>query len=377
VAFAMSIGRNSPKFEAVTRFEGSEATIVLSGSVESAAPFALSATLDAAIDRHPTSMVLDLAKLDFMSAAGLVAISNAEKRLAALDVILTVKSPLTLVNRVLGLMEQAEALRLERAGPEHAHLGPEELGQPSWSAQRFASSLGTKDLRRVTGMPADPDVIDGALRLVVELALANVAGADGVSVSLMRHGVLSTVAASDQTIMAMDADQYSTGEGPCVDASFKGHWFHAESLDTEIRWPAFTPQARSLGIRAILSSPLRAFGEPVGALNIYSRTAETFEIKDQELAAVFAEKASVILSDARANVSDTQMALRFQEALRNREVISLARGIIMERDGVDAEAAFGALLRSSLSRGLPLHEQAIAVMLSAFRPELASGAGQP
>jgi anti-anti-sigma factor len=372
----MSISRNTPKFEAVTRFEGSEATIVLSGSVESAAAFALSATLDAAIDRHPTSMVLDLAKLDFMSAAGLVAIANAEERLAALDVILTVQSPSTLMNRVLGLMEQGHTSRFERALPEHAHLGPEQLGQPSESSHRFASSLGTQDLRRLTGMPTDPDVIDGALHLVVELALAGVAGSDGVSVSLMRHGVLSTVAASDRTIMAMDADQYATGEGPCVDASFKGHWFHADSLGTEVRWPTFTPRARALGIRAILSSPLWVLDEPVGALNIYSRTAETFEIKDQELAAVYAEKASVILSDARANVSDTRMAVRFQEALRNREAISLARGIIMERAGIDAEAAFGALLRLSLSRGVPLHEQAIATVLSAFRRELGSEVGQ-
>jgi hypothetical protein len=57
-------------------------------------------------------------------------------------------------------------------------------------------------------------VIDGALGLVVELTLSCIGGADGVSVSLLRHGVLSTVAASDQTIMAMDADQYATGEGP-------------------------------------------------------------------------------------------------------------------------------------------------------------------
>jgi hypothetical protein len=65
----------------------------------------------------------------------------------------------------------------------------------------------------MTAMLADPDVVDGALRLVVELARSCVSGADGVSVSLLRHGVLSTVAASDQTIMAMDADQYATGEG--------------------------------------------------------------------------------------------------------------------------------------------------------------------
>ena len=125
----------------------------------------------------------------------------------------------------------------------------------------------------MTAIPTDPDVVDGALRLVVELAQISVRGADGVSVSLFRHGELLTVAATDETVTEMDAAQYATGVGPCVDASRRGRWFHAESLETETRWPAFTPQARALGIMAILSSPLTALEEPVGALNIYSRTA--------------------------------------------------------------------------------------------------------
>jgi transcriptional regulator with GAF, ATPase, and Fis domain len=196
-----------------------------------------------------------------------------------------------------------------------------------------------------------------------------VSGADGVSVSLLRNGVLSTVAASDQTIMAMDADQYATGEGPCVDASLKGHWFHAESLDTETRWPSFTPRARGLGIKAILSSPLKAFEQPVGALNIYSRTADTFEIKDQETAAIFAHKASVILSDARAHVSESQMALRYKEALHSRKTIALATGVIMEREGVDEEDAFTALLRLSLYHGEALRDRAETMVLSTRQPE--------
>jgi anti-anti-sigma regulatory factor len=330
----------------------------------------LGAILDAAIDRQPAAMVLDVVELDFLGTAELLAISNAEKRLAVSGVTLTLRSPSALVNRLLGIMELAEASRLERSLPEHGHLGPEQLGERQPLSQRFASSLSGEDLRRVTALPADPDVIDGALRLIVELARISIGGADGVSVSLLRHGVLSTVAASDQTIMAMDADQYSTGQGPCVDASINGHWFHAESLETETRWPAFTPQARGLGIKAILSSPLRAFDKPVGALNIYSRTAESFEVKDQESAAVFAQQASVILSDARAGVSNTQMAIRFQTALRSREVITLAKGIIMEREGVDEKGAFSALLRLALAQGLPLRERAEAIVLSAERPEL-------
>lgn len=153
----------------------------------------------------------------------------------------------------------------------------------------------------------------------------------------------------------------------------KGHWFHAESLEAEARWPSFTPRARSLGIRAILSSPLTASGKPVGALNIYSLTAETFEVGDQREAAAFAEKASVILSDAQAGVSDTQMAVRFQEALRSREVVSLAKGIIMEREGIDAVEAFSRLLQLSLAEGVPLLHRAATTVHSALRPTLEAG----
>jgi GAF domain-containing protein len=152
-------------------------------------------------------------------------------------------------------------------------------------------------------VPADDDLVDAALRLVVALARATVSGADGVSVSLRRHGRLATVAASDQTISDMDRDQYATGEGPCVDASNNGRWFHVESLAHETRWPSFTPRARKLGINTILSTPLLAHSQPVGALNIYSRTRAAFSVKEQELASVFATEASVILTATRTEGS--------------------------------------------------------------------------
>jgi anti-anti-sigma factor len=357
-------------FRVTATTDGQSTVLALRGTIENHAAFELGALLDSAIDRHPDSLVLDLSELHFIGAAGMVAISNAEKRLADLGVQLTVRSPSVLVNRIIAMMETAQLSRLERAQPGHGHLGPEDESSLAVSSSQFATVVSNADLRRITAMPADPDVVDGALGLVVELALSCVSGADGVSVSLLRHGVLSTVAASDQTIMAMDADQYATGEGPCVDASIKGHWFHAESLETETRWPSFTPRAKGLGIKAILSSPLKAFNQPVGALNIYSRTAETFEIKDQETAAVFAHKASVILSDARVGVSDTQVALRFQEALLTRNVIAMAKGVAMERYGFDEDVAFAALLRLSLYHGEPLRQRAESIVLSARQPEL-------
>ena len=362
--------KDAPDFGAVTNSESDGVTIALRGTIKKDAAFELAAILDAAIDRRPASMVLEVSELDHLGIAALLAISNAENRAAVLGVPLTLRSPSALVNRLISIIESADVLRRERVLREHAHLGPEQLnlGGTEQPSQHDVSSLSPEDPRRITALPADPDVIDGALRLIVELARLSIRGADGVSVSLLRHGVLSTVAASDQTIQAMDADQYSTGQGPCVDASIIGHWFYAESLDTETRWPAFTPQARGLGIKAILSSPLRAYERPVGDLNIYSRTTESFEVKDQESAAVFAQQASVILSHAGAGVSDTHMAVRFQEALRSREVITLAKGVIMGRQGIDDESASKALLRLALAQGLPLREQAEAIVRSVEHP---------
>ena len=361
-----------PQFSAATTFEGREATVTLRGGIDDIAAFELATIINTAIDRKPASLVLDLAEAVFMGDAGLFVIANAESRLNGVGVVLMIQSPSALVQHHLG---GAEKDPLEEPSPGNEHLGPEQLGVIDVVSQRFGSSLSAQDLRRVAGLPTDPDVVDGALNLVVDLALTSIGDADGVSISLRRHGVLSTVAASDRTIMEMDADQYATSEGPCVDASVKGHWFHAESLDTETRWPVFTPRARALGIKAILSSPLRAFDQPVGALNIYSRTASTFEVKDQQAAATFADKASVILSDAHIDVSDRQMALRFQEALRSREVLSLAKGIIMDREGTDEESAFNSLLRLSLHHGTTLRARAEAIVRSVGGPERAPEGG--
>jgi GAF domain-containing protein len=224
------------------------------------------------------------------------------------------------------------------------------------------------------GLPSYDYVVDGALRLVVTLALATVGGADGVSVSLRRHGRLATVAATDQTILAMDAGQYATGEGPCVDASVEGRRYLAGSLDTEARWPAFTPRAQALGIHAILSSPLFTHDRPIGALNIYCHRPNAFGAEDQRLATLFANQASIIVTKAGVDVSDDEQAAA---ALRTREVIAQAQGVIMERYGVGRDEAFRLLRRFSVESGLPVRVRAENVVHSAqwAHPDRARGSG--
>jgi GAF domain-containing protein len=210
--------------------------------------------------------------------------------------------------------------------------------------------------RRMTFLPSDHDLVDTALSVVVQLARATIGGVDGASVSLRRHGQLATVAAS-----------YETGEGPCVDASRKGIWFHAKILADEARWAAFTPRARQLGINAILSSPLLANGRPVGALNLYSRKPGAFSSADQARAAAFAIEASRILTAGAVDVSDEQISRRLGEALRARRIMAQAEGVVMERHGVSEDAAFAELRVHSVETGQPLIEWAEAVVSSTRR----------
>jgi hypothetical protein len=261
----------------------------------------------------------------------------------------------------------AELVRLEHPDPSLHRLGAEQSIEIADAPEPY---LPPSQIPRITAIPADADVVDGALRLVVALARVTVGGADGASVSLRRHGRLSTVAASDQTISDMDASQYATGEGPCVDASVNGRWFHAESLDVETRWPAFTPRAQALGINAILSSPLLAKERPVGALNIYSRTAMAFAPKDQELAAVFAAETSLVLSSVGVDVTDEQLSSRRSEALGTRRVIAQAEGVIMEREGVEADDAYSILCDYSRTSNQPFRERAEDVVASTRRLRL-------
>jgi GAF domain-containing protein len=152
-------------------------------------------------------------------------------------------------------------------------------------------------------------------------------------------------------------------------------WFHAEALEHESRWPTFTPLAMELGINSILSSPLLVEERPLGALNIYSRTASAFGPKDQELAGVFATEASLILRDAGVHVTDEQQSARIRTALERRRTIAQAEGIVMEREGIDADAAYRLLRNIANGSNQPFHERAQDVVTSTVRTELRDESG--
>ena len=359
-------------FEVAVRYVGEGVVVTVYGEVDFETVPHLSGVVNAVIDRGPSTVVLDLGGASFVGAGGLGIIATGAGRLVPDGGQMVVRRPSRLLRRMMQITGLSKVVSIESTDESVRHLGGE---QPSPGIEApvvasIESAVLSYQLQKMMAFPADTDVLDGALRLVVALAQLVVQRADGVSISLNRHGRLMTVAATDQTVSSMDAGQYESGQGPCIDAAANGRWFYAESISDESRWPDFTPKALDLGINAILSTPLLLTRDrPVGAINMYSRTAEAFADRDQEIASTFATEASLILSDAGVEASEDDVTSRLAESLRVREVIAQAQGVLMDREAVSSDGAYAMLRRSALTEGRTFAELAAEVVAST-RPQM-------
>ncbi len=222
-------------------------------------------------------------------------------------------------------------------------------------------------LSAAASIPAVREVLDSALQLVVTMTHAVIGASDGASITLPRGGRLRTAAASNDVVLGMDADQYSTGEGPCLDAATRGERFAIGTLANETRWPSFVPLARARGIETIMSTPLMQDDRPIGALNIYSRTAEALAENEQQWADQFAAEAARLVMAGQHTAHFDALGKRIQHALVDRDTVTRAQGLVMRRDNISAGAASLALRSASRGSGRSLQETCERLLAEAAR----------
>lgn len=101
-----------------------------------------------------------------------------------------------------------------------------------------------------------------------------------------------------------------------------------------------------------------------GALNIYSDAERAFGTSEKELAQLFATQTESLLGVAGADVSDEQRTAVIGDALRSREVIALATGVLMERDGATQDDAVARLRKAARDTGVAMRQHASDVLAS-------------
>lgn len=355
-------GRTFLVFGVDVDFGGDETVVSVRGDVDPLSAPTLSAVMSAQIAQaQERPLVLDLARLTFMDAAGLTVIVGAVNLLAERSKRLVVRSTPDHTRRIMDITGVTDFVTLDAGVGVHDEM-------TSMHAQREMTSM--HDQR------AHEHALDATLRVVTGLANGTVDGADGVSISLRRTDRMTTIAATDATVVKMDDHQYETGQGPCLSAAGEGISFLVESLAEEERWPAFVPRALEQGITSVLSTPLVVAGGSVGALNVYS-SSRHFGSHEQEICAVFADAASGLLAGASpvAEAADEQLATRIREALMTRDRIARAQGVLIARKGITALEAAAELHRSARSADLSVGETASALLASTHPSDTSSPDG--
>lgn len=211
---------------------------------------------------------------------------------------------------------------------------------------------------------------DTTLNAVAVLAGRSLPGCDAVSVTVLEDGKPRTRASTAPVAERIDDRQYSTGEGPCLDAMRKAAPVTVDSYaDDDLPWLQILPDIRANGVSSSLSLPLVVGGDVVGALNIYGKTERCF--RGAEAAAeAFAAQAAVTLANATAFHRAARLAEHLAVALENRDVIGQAKGILMASTGCSADRAFELLRQQSQHENRKLVEVARAIVASTGkRPE--------
>ncbi len=200
------------------------------------------------------------------------------------------------------------------------------------------------------------------LEHIVKGATASIAGADFAGITLVtRGGTVSTPAASDLVVEAIDRVQYEVRQGPCLSSAWDQATIRADDLRSEVRWPLFAPRATGLGVLSMMCFQLFVHQEDLGALNLYSRRAGAFDAESENDGLLFASHAAIAMVGAQREDS-------LAKALANRDIIGQAKGILMERHKVSAEVAFALLARASQHTNRKLLDVATAVATTGLEP---------
>jgi GAF domain-containing protein len=205
--------------------------------------------------------------------------------------------------------------------------------------------------------------LEQALELVVQ-ETNRIFAVDGAGLMLLTpDDVLRYVVASDARGRILEKLQEEVGEGPCLDAFDQDQPIAGADVIRDQRWPSLGRLAAQHGISSVLGVPVDLEKGPVGTLNVYSTEPHDWDDGEVEAIKAYARIVASVLRTAVEAHLQGQVAEQLQYALDHRVVIEQAKGVLMEREGVDQRAAFELLrqrARASRQRVIDLARRIVA-----------------
>lgn len=181
---------------------------------------------------------------------------------------------------------------------------------------------------------ARPRSVEEVLADVTAAAVELIPRADVSGVLLLKKGgEFESLGDTHDLAAKLDELQHEFGEGPCAKAALEETIVRSDDLRTEPRWPRYAPAAVQHGVLGTLSFKLYTADRTAGALNLFSFAAGPWDVEAETTGSVLAAHAAAAILAARHGE-------QLESALSTRDRIGQAKGIIMERFGVDDVRAF-------------------------------------
>lgn len=294
---------------------------------------------------------LDFTRLTFVDGAGLDRLTSLARNLQRSSSRLVALRPQRAIERLLKRMAAVEKLD---------NLVVSRLSKII--DDTFEAPDLPRDLTRVMVSDYTPE---GACKLLAELAVAEIPGAQSAAVIVRNAGHATCAASSDQLGDAVGTLEVQLNEGPSVDVLRTGKRQVSSSLVTEKRWPEFANRALYSGIASVMSQPLPANGSTFGALTVFSTRESAFNESGFERAANLATHGGVVIANSNLYWQATELTDQLKEALESRAVIDQAKGVLMAKEHISPDEAFSLLLKASQTGNVKVRDIALQIVAEA------------
>ena len=227
---------------------------------------------------------------------------------------------------------------------------------PRETSSRPLGPLATR-IVALADTPDDASDIDTRLAAIAQAAADTLTPVSYASITAVRDGANTTVAATSELATAVDQAQYADDRGPCLDALHDGTSVGVDDITTTMTWPGFRQAATAMGLHASLSIPLFAgSGAPIAALNLYSHDLLAMAPLNASVWTVYNTDPTLHPRPDKLLVGTggEDLVAGLIEAFEVRALIQRAIGVVMAGEHCSAEDAYLTLRLRAAEAGTSL-----------------------
>jgi hypothetical protein len=190
-------------------------------------------------------------------------------------------------------------------------------------------------------------VVERAASKVLDVAVETIGPTSHGSISVVDTRGLRTLATTDDVARQLDVLQVELGQGPLASTAIG---------------PEFRSQAAASGVHSVLAVPFPWSDGSTSALSLYAAEPDAFTVAAQHIADTLASHAGLVLAMALRSLLDGEKIGQLEEAIRSRDIIGQAKGILMEREHCTPDESFDMLRRASQKLNIKLRQVAAALV---------------